>query len=169
MPKVPFRTWSLTERPARLPGFGHPLVLLEEHPVADAEGLGAEPDLLAELTAGLAPGPDHVVQGHHVGPADGQDGGGVVVVDGPPVLDQPVPGLVDGAGDGDPAVLGVGVDGPAGVSVSESDQGVAFPLLVGAGLAAVGGEGDDVGSELRARATAGPRRRRWTTAGGCRR
>ena len=131
VPNVPFRTWRLTRRPARLARFCHPLVLLEEHPVTDAEGLGAEPDLFAELTAGVASGPDHVVQGDDVGPADGQDGGGVIVVDGPPVLHQPVPGLVDRAGDGDPAVLGVGVDSPADVSVPESHQGVAFPLLVG--------------------------------------
>ena len=59
-----------------------------------------------------------------------------------------MPGLVDSAGDPDPAVLGVGVDSPADVTVSESRQGVAFPLLVGASLAAVDSEGDDAVPEL---------------------
>ena len=35
----------------------------------------------------------------------------VIVVDGPPVLDQALPGLVDRAGDGHPAVIDIGVDG----------------------------------------------------------
>ncbi len=127
----------------------HPLVPLEEDPVADAEGL-LSPSLISgpSSPACLAAGPDHLVQCADVDPADGQDGGGVVVVDGPPVFDQPLTGLVDRAGDGDPAVVGVGVDGRGHVAIPEGDEGVPFPLLVGAGLAAVGGEGDDVGSEL---------------------
>ena len=69
-------------------------------------------------------------------------------VDGPPVLDQALPGLVDGAGDGDPAVVGVGLDGRGHVALSQGDEGISLPLLVGTGLAAVGGEGDDVVAQL---------------------
>ena len=66
----------------------------------------------------------------------------------PPVLHDALAGLVDGAGDGHPAVLDIGVDGRGDVAVAQGDEGVSFPLLVRAGLAAVGGEGDDVVSEL---------------------
>src|ERR1019366_4262933 len=132
----------------------HPLVLLEDDPVPHAERLGADSEFLAQLTGCLAAGPDHVVEGCDIGPPDGQDGGCLVtgglilrrlgMMDRPPVLDDALPSLVDGAGDGHPAVLGVGLNSGGDVSLPQGNEGIALPLLVGTGLAAVGGEGDHV-------------------------
>ena len=72
----------------------------------------------------------------------------MVVVDGPPVLDQPLTGLVDRSGDGHPAVVDVGVDGRDHVAAPERGERFSFPLLVGSGLATVGGQGDHVRPEL---------------------
>ena len=127
---------------------GHPLVLLEDDPVTDAERLGADPDLGTQLPGGLATGPDHLVERGDVGAADGQDGGGVGAMDAPPVLHDALAGPLDGAGDRHPAVFDVGVDSRGDVAVAEGDEGVAFPLLVRASLAAVGGQGDDMTAEL---------------------
>ena len=129
------------------------LVLLEDDPVPHAERLGPERALLTQLTRCLAAGPDHVVQRCDVGPPDGQDGGClvagcVVTVDHPPVLDDALAGLIDGAGDRHPAVLGVRVDRGGDVSPSQGNEGIALPLLVSPGLAAVSGEGDDVVAQL---------------------
>ena len=51
-------------------------------------------------------------------------------------------------GDRHPAVFDIGVDGGGDVAVAEGDEGVTFPLLVRASLAAVGGECDDMSSQL---------------------
>ena len=72
----------------------------------------------------------------------------MVVVDGPPVLHDALAGRLDGPGDRHPAVVDVGVDGRGDVALAQSDEGVTLPLLVRAGLATVGGQGDDVDSEL---------------------
>ena len=55
---------------------------------------------------------------------------------------------VDGAGDRHPAVFDIGLDGGGDVAVAQGNEGVTFPLLVRAGLAAVGGQGDDVVAQL---------------------
>ena len=69
-------------------------------------------------------------------------------MDRPPVLDNVTPGLVDGAGDGHPAVVAIGLNSGGHVSLPQGTEGIALPLLVGTGLAAVGGEGDDVVAQL---------------------
>ena len=71
----------------------HPLVLLEDDPVTDAERLGTDPDLGSQLTGCLTAGPDHLVQRGDVGSPDGQDGGRVVAMDAPPVLHDALAGL----------------------------------------------------------------------------
>src|SRR5664280_1500448 len=122
----------------------HPLVLLKDDPVPDAERLGADPELVAQLTRCLAAGPDHVVECCDIGPADGQECGclvtsGVVLrrlgmMDRPPVLDHLTPGLVDGASDGYPAVVGVSLNGGGDVAFPQCNEGISLPLLVGPGL-----------------------------------
>ena len=69
-------------------------------------------------------------------------------MDTPPVLHDALAGLVDGAGDRHPTVFDVGVDRWGDVAVAEGDEGVTFPLLVRASLAAVGGQGDDMASQF---------------------
>ena len=69
-------------------------------------------------------------------------------MDRPPVLDDALACLVDGAGDCHPSVLGIGGDGRRDLSLPKRHQGVVFPLLVGAGLAPVGGQRDDVVAQL---------------------
>ena len=66
----------------------------------------------------------------------------------PPVLHDALASLVDGGGDRHPAVFDIGVDGRGDVAVAQCDEGITFPLLVRAGLAAVGGQGDDMSSQL---------------------
>ena len=137
-----------------MPGCLHPLVPLEDHSVPDAERLRSDPDLVAELAGGVAPGPDHLVEGGDIGPPDGQDGGrlpagGRVSVNRPPVLDDPLADIVDGAGNGHPPVLGVGGDGRGDVAIPQGDQGVSFPMLVSAGLTAVGGQSYHLVAQLR--------------------
>ncbi len=104
-------------------------------------------DLLPQL-ARLAPAlPRQVVQGGHVGAGDGQDGRGGLGVDAPPPVDQLVTGVGDVSGHGDPVVGVVGGDRRGDVTLSELDEGLALPLLVDLGLAAVGGQLDDMGGQ----------------------
>ncbi len=69
-------------------------------------------------------------------------------MDAPPVLHDALAGLVRGGGDRHPAVFDIGVDRGGDVAVAEGDEGVTFPLLVRASLAAVNGQGDDMTAEL---------------------